>query len=76
MSKPPANFRLLEPVRDRLAEELSNENGVDSVGITKNDGELALSVFLTEGGFQTVALPPSYDGYKVIRKKASEFVPH
>jgi hypothetical protein len=66
----------LKPVRDELAQALANKPGFDSVGITKHNGELALSVFLTEPGYSSATLPASYNGYPVVKKKATEFVPH
>jgi hypothetical protein len=66
----------LHPARDELARVLAKTPGFDSVGITKLKGQLALSVFLTEPEFSRAALPLSFQGYPVVRKKASEFVPH
>jgi hypothetical protein len=66
----------LQPVRDKLAETLADRPGFDSVAITKKDGRWALTVFLTEPGYSTAQIPASYDGYPIVRKKASEFVPH
>jgi hypothetical protein len=66
----------VRPARDSLARALANKPGFDSVGITKKDGNFALSVFLTEPGFHSTALPNTHEGYPIVRKKASEFVPH
>jgi hypothetical protein len=73
-----SHYTDLIPVRDELARSLADSPGFDSVGITKTEqgGEFALSVFLTEPGYSTAKLPASYNGYQVVRKKATEFVPH
>ncbi len=72
----PKSYLDLKPARDQLAQTLADQPGFDSVGITKKNGEFALSVFLTEPGYATAKIPASYCGYPVVRKKASEFVPH
>lgn len=64
------------PARDSLAKSLAGEPGFDSVGITEKDGSLALSVFLRGAAFKSAKLPAAHDGYAIVRKKASEFVPH
>jgi hypothetical protein len=70
------NYADLRPIRDELAQSLADKPGFDSVGITKKDGKLALSVFIAEPGYSTARLPASYNGYPVVKKKASEFIPH
>ena len=70
------SHRDLEFVRDKLAQTLLDRPGFDSVGITKRDGAWALSVFLMEPGYSTAQIPESYDGYPIVRKRASEFMPH
>jgi len=70
------SHRDIEPVRDKLAQTLANWAGFDSVGITKRDGGWALSVFLAEPGYSTAQIPESYGGYPIVRRRASEFVPH
>jgi hypothetical protein len=68
--------RDLEPVRDKLAQSLADRPGFDSVGITKRAGEWALSVLLAEPGYCTSQIPQSYGDYPIVKRKASEFVPH
>jgi hypothetical protein len=70
------NYSDLKPTRDELARSLAGKPGFDSVGITNHAGELALSVFLEEPAYSSTSLPVSYNGYAVVRKKASDFVPH
>jgi hypothetical protein len=64
----------LEPVRDKLAARLAREPGFDSIGITIRDGEWALSVFLTEQGYDTAQVPESFNGYPVVKRKATRFI--
>jgi hypothetical protein len=64
----------LTPTRDKLAQSLANEPGFDSVGITKEKGELTLSVLLAEPGYSTARIPTSYNGYPVVKKRATDFI--
>ena len=70
------SHRDLEPIRDRLAQTLADRPGFDSVGITKSAGGWALSVFLAEPGYSTAQIPETFGGYPIVKRKASQFVPH
>jgi len=66
----------LVPARDQLARSLADKPGFDSVGITKERGKFALSVFFAEPGYSAPDIPKSYSGYPVVLKKATDFIPH
>jgi hypothetical protein len=63
-------------VRNKLVRELSDQKGIDSVGVTRVKGVFALCVQVEEASYHSVKLPKTFEGYPVIREKATEFVPH
>lgn len=67
----------LRTIRDELREAINGTLGLESVSITRDDnGELALAVHIDDAFFDQSTVPKNFGGLRVLKRKASRFLPH